>query len=242
MNENRNVERTTPARHDRVDTGAGRSLPGYVVVEGPIGVGKTTLAKRLAAAFGSDMLLEAAEENPFLEKFYENPRSAALPTQLHFLLQRARQLKALKQQDMFSPVRVADFLIEKDRLFAELTLDPDELELYNQVYSHVTLDAQTPDLVVYLQAPVEVLLRRISKRGIDYEQWIEAAYLERLCDAYVRFFYQYSDAPLLIVNATEIDFANNEADFQLLLDRVVEHRRGTQYFNPEASHLRDILT
>jgi deoxyadenosine/deoxycytidine kinase len=229
------------AENRQGDEAAEKSLPGYVVVEGPIGVGKTTLARRLAAAFGSDMLLEAAEDNPFLEKFYENPRSAALPTQLHFLLQRARQMKAMKQQDLFNPVRVSDFLIEKDRLFAELTLDADELELYDQVYSHVTLDAQTPDLVVYLQAPVEVLLQRIKKRGIAYEQWIEAAYLERLCDAYIRFFYQYNDAPLLIVNATDIDFANRDEDFQLLLDRVVEHRRGTQYFNPEASHLRDIL-
>ncbi len=213
---------------------AAQPWPGFVVVEGPIGVGKTTLARRLADSFGSNMLLEAAAENPFLEKFYENPRSAALPTQLHFLLQRTRQLKTLKQDDMFNPVRVSDFLIEKDRLFAELTLDPDELDLYEQVYASLTLDTQPPDLVVYLQAPVEVLLERINKRGVKHEKWIEAAYLERLCDAYIRFFYQYSDASLLIVNAADIDFAHNEDDYSMLLEQVMENRRGRHYFNPAA--------
>ena len=209
-----------------------RPLPEFVVVEGPIGVGKTTLAKRLASSFGSNMLLEAAEENPFLGKFYENPRSAALPTQLHFLLQRTRQLNMLKQDDMFNPVRVADFLIQKDRLFAELTLDPDELDLYEQVYANLTVDIQNPDLVVYLQAPVEVLLERISKRGIKHEKWIEAAYLERLSDAYIQFFYQYNDAPLLIVNAADIDFAHNNDDYALLLDQILDTRGGRHYFNP----------
>lgn len=206
--------------------------PGFVVVEGPIGVGKTTLARKLANSFGSDLMLEGAEHNPFLEKFYENPRAAAFPTQLHFLLQRARQLKTLKQDDMFNPVRVADYLMEKDRLFAELTLDDDELDLYNQVYATLTLDTPKPDLVVYLQAPVEVLLDRIQARGIRHEQYIEAAYLQRLCDAYVQFFYQYSEAPLLIVNATDIDFANSEADYQLLLERILRNRNGRHYFNP----------
>ncbi len=208
--------------------------PGFVVVEGPIGVGKTTLARRLARSFGSDMLLEAAEENPFLEKFYENQRSAALPTQLYFLMQRTRQLKMLKQNDMFNPVRVADFLVQKDRLFAELTLDSDELDLYEQVYSNLTLDIQRPDLVVYLQAPVEVLLERIKRRGVKHEKWIEAAYLERLCDAYVRFFYQYSEAPLLIVNATDIDFAHNDDEYEMLLQQILETRSGRHYYNPVA--------
>jgi len=208
--------------------------PGFVVVEGPIGVGKTTLAKRLARSFGSDMLLEAAEENPFLEKFYENQRSAALPTQLYFLMQRTRQLKILKQNDMFNPVRVADFLVQKDRLFAELTLDSDELDLYEQVYSNLTLDIQRPDLVVYLQAPVEVLLERIKRRGVKHEKWIEAAYLQRLCDAYVRFFYQYSEAPLLIVNATDIDFAHNDDEYEMLLQQILETRSGRHYYNPVA--------
>lgn len=206
--------------------------PAYVVVEGPIGVGKTTLATRLAQSFGSDLLLEGASENPFLEKFYENPQAAALPTQLFFLMQRARQIKQLKQEDMFAPVRVADFLIEKDRLFAELTLEEDELDLYEQVYANLALDAPAPDLVVYLQAPTEVLLERIRKRGLPYEQFIESGYLERLCDSYVNFFYQYNDAPLLIVNAADIDFANNEQDYQLLLERILRNRSGRHYFNP----------
>jgi deoxyadenosine/deoxycytidine kinase len=195
-------------------------------------VGKTTLARKLAQSFGSDLMLEAAEHNPFLEKFYEDPKSAALPTQLHFLLHRARQLRSIKQEDMFAPVRVADYLIEKDRLFAELTLDEDELNLYDQVYASLTLDVPRPDLVVYLQAPVEVLLDRIQRRGIRHEQLIEAAYLQRLCDSYVRFFYQYAQAPLLIVNASDIDFAHNEDDYQLLLERIMRNRSGRHYFNP----------
>ncbi len=207
-------------------------VPDFIVIEGPIGVGKTTLANKLASSFGSDLLLEGAEDNPFLEKFYDDPSAAALPTQLFFLLQRARQLKAMKQGDMFTPVRVADYLIEKDRLFAELTLDSDELDLYEQVYTSLTIDIPRPDLVVYLQAPVEVLLERIQKRGLKHERFIEAAYLQRLCDAYIQFFYQYNNAPLLIVNAADIDFANNEADYLLLHQRITEVKSGRHYFNP----------
>ena len=206
--------------------------PDYIVVEGPIGVGKTTLANKLATSFGSDLLLEGADENPFLEKFYDNPNAAALPTQLFFLLQRARQLKGMKQEDMFNPVRVADFLIEKDRLFAELTLDSDELDLYEQVYKNLTLDVPVPDLVVYLQAPVEILLERIQKRGLKHERFIEAAYLQRLCDSYIQFFYQYNDAPLLIVNAADIDFSSNDDDYQLLFQRIKQGQSGRNYFNP----------
>ena len=208
------------------------TIPGFVVIEGPIGVGKTTLANKLAKSFGSDLLLEAASENPFMEKFYEDPTAAALPTQLYFLLQRARQLKAMKQDDMFSPVRVADFLIEKDRLFAELTLDTDELDLYEQVYASLTIDIPRPDLVVYLQAPVEVLLQRIQQRGLKHERYIEAAYLQRLSDSYVQFFYQYDNAPLLIVNAADIDFAHNDDDYQLLHQQITEVKTGRHYFNP----------
>ena len=221
-----------PPEQDDLVSEASKKAPGYIVVEGPIGVGKTTLTNRLAKSFGSDLLLEGADENPFLEKFYDDPNAAALPTQLFFLLQRARQLKEMKQADMFNPVRVADFLIEKDRLFAELTLDSDELDLYEQVYASMTIDVPRPDLVVYLQAPVEVLLERIQKRGLKHERFIEAAYLQRLCDSYIQFFYQYNSAPLLIVNAADIDFANNEGDYNLLYEQICEVKTGRHYFNP----------
>ncbi len=206
--------------------------PQYIVVEGPIGVGKTTLAHRLAESFGSDLLLEGAEENPFLERFYQDPRSAALQTQLFFLFQRAQQLKALRQGDMFQPVRVADYIMEKDRLFAELTLDKEEFKLYEQVYAHVTLDAPQPDLVVYLQAPVEVLRRRISERGRGFEKNMDTDYLQRLSESYMQFFHNYSQAPLLIVNATEINLAHNQRDYEMLLEQVRKIRSGRHYFNP----------
>lgn len=204
----------------------------FIVVEGPIGVGKTTLAKRLAHSFGTDVLLEGAEDNPFLERFYQDPRSAALQTQLFFLFQRARQIQDLRQADMFQPIRVADFIMEKDRLFAELTLDEDEFNLYQQVYEHVTIDAPTPDLVIYLQAPVDVLLKRVAKRGRNYERHLDAVYLERIVESYTRFFYDYTGSPLLIVNAAEIDLVNNESDYQLLLEQIHKTRSGRHYFNP----------
>ena len=206
--------------------------PGYIVVEGPIGVGKTSLARRLASTFESDLLLEGAGENPFLERFYEDPRSGALPAQLFFLFQRARQLQAMRQGDMFQPVRVADFLMEKDRLFAELTLDAEELKLYEQVYSHLVVDAPVPDLVIYLQAPEDVLLKRIARRGLAYERRIDASYLRRLSDAYSRLFLYYEAAPLLIVNAAHIDLVDNEEDYQALVEQVQSTRSGRHYFNP----------
>ncbi|MDT8384428.1 MAG: deoxynucleoside kinase [Gammaproteobacteria bacterium] len=207
-------------------------IPRYIVIEGPIGVGKTSLATRLAGDFGGELLLEGAEENPFLERFYRNPRHAALPTQLFFLFQRAQQIQALRQSDMFAPVRVADFILEKDRLFAQLTLDDHELKLYEQVYDNITVDAPQPDLVIYLQAPVDVLLNRVQKRGRDYERFIETNYLQRLVEAYTRFFYHYTATPLLIVNAADIDLVNNDQDYKLLLDRLSKSISGRHYFNP----------
>ncbi len=206
--------------------------PGYIVVEGPIGVGKTSLARRLAESFESDLLLEGADENPFIERFYADPRAGALPTQLFFLFQRARQMEAMRQADMFQPVRVSDFLMEKDRLFAELTLDPDELKLYEQVYAHVTVDAPVPDLVIYLQAPVDILMKRIARRGIHYERRIDADYLQRLSEAYARMFLYYQASPLLIVNAAHINLVDSDADYNALLEQIHMTRKGVQYFNP----------
>lgn len=207
-------------------------LPNYIVIEGPIGVGKTTLATRIAEDFNAELLLELAEENPFLEKFYTNPRQAALPTQLHFLMQRVRQIQAIRQGELFNPVRVADYLLEKDYLFAENTLDPLELKLYEQVFSQLVLNAPVPDLVVYLQAPIDVLVKRIRKRGRDFERTISTTYLQQLSDAYTRFFHYYDKAPLLIVNATEIDIVSSHEDYQQLLEQVKTIKTGRHYFNP----------
>ena len=203
-----------------------------VVVEGPIGVGKTTLARKLAATVGAESVLEQADENPFLERFYKNPRAAAFPAQLFFLFQRARQLQELRQQDMFAPLRVADYMLDKDRLFARMTLDDEEYSLYEQVYARLSLDAPRPDLVVFLQAPVDVLMERIARRGIRYEKYIEAAYLEKLIEAYTRYFHQYTASPLLIVNAAAIDPASDSRDFEELLDAIRRTRMGRHYFNP----------
>jgi deoxyguanosine kinase len=203
-----------------------------IVIEGPIGVGKTRLARRLARSFGSELILEQADENPFLERFYRNPRAAALQTQLFFLFQRTRQLEDIRQHDLFDTVRVADYLIEKDRLFARLTLDDEEYSLYDQIYTRLAVDAPAPDLVIYLQAPVDVLLERIERRGIRYEQHMDRVYLERLQEAYARFFHEYDASPLLIVNAAQADFVSNEQDYVQLLEQVGRIRRGRHFYNP----------
>lgn len=204
----------------------------YIVVEGPIGVGKTTLARRLADHYAAEMVLEKPDENPFLERFYRNPRDGALPTQLHFLFQRAQQLSALNQQDLFSTMRIGDFLLDKDRLFARLTLDVAELNLYEQVHARLAIDPPKPDLVIYLQAPVEVLMSRIAKRRIAAEQTIERAYLERLNDAYARYFHEFDSAPLLIVNASVMDPIGTKADFVELVGAIERTHHGRSYFNP----------
>ena len=213
----------------------GRAAPRSIAVEGPIGVGKTTLTKRLADTFNYELLLEKSEDNPFLDRFYQNPKQHALSTQLFFLFQRAQQIQDLRQNDMFEPVRVADFLIDKDQLFAQQNLEPDEFELYLNVYRHLTIDAPVPALVIYLQAPTEVLLGRIQKRGVDAEQLIERSYLENLNEAYAEFFHYYNRSPLLIVNSADIDLVSNEDDYEQLVKRIVSPGAGTQYFNPRPS-------
>ena len=204
----------------------------YIVVEGPIGVGKTSLARRLCDSLSAHGVYEQASENPFLERFYRNPRAGALPTQLYFLLQRAQQLSALTQADLFVPVRVADYLLEKDRLFARVTLDENEYALYEQLHAKLDIQAPKPDLVVYLQAPVDVLLERIARRGIEYEHYIDRGYLERLNEAYARFFHEFEAAPLLIVNAASIDPISNQRDYDELLAAIRRMSRGRLYFNP----------
>ena len=184
-------------------------LPKYIAIEGPIGVGKTTLANKIAKTFNYDAFLEQPAENPFLKNFYKNPSQSALATQLFFLFQRMQQIQDLKQRSLFENVRVADFLIEKDRLFAEVNLSNEEMDLYNKVYEHITIDAPNPDLVIYLQAPIEILKERILKRGNINEQFLTLDYLERLNDAYSRFFLSYEAAPLLIINASYIKLESN---------------------------------
>ena len=209
----------------------------YIAIEGPIGVGKTSLARRLAASLDSELLLEEPDANPFLERFYQDPRGAALPAQLFFLFQRIQQLEALRQADIFSDTRISDFLIEKDRLFAEINLDRHELGLYDKVYESLAFETSAPDLVVYLQAPVDTLLHRVAQRGVDYEQRIGRRYLERLAEAYARFFHDYDAAPLLIVNAATIDPVHNDDHYQVLLDEICRIRSGRHFFNPIATAL-----
>ena len=203
----------------------------YIVVEGPIGVGKTSLARRLAETYGATLILEQAAENPFLERFYRNPRAAAFPAQLFFLFQRTQQLQGLNQSDLFSQMLVADYLMAKDRLFARVTLDEAEFALYEQVHTKLGGLAPKPDLVIYLQAPVDVLLARIARRGIAFEQQIERAYLTRLNEAYSRFFHEYEETPLLIVNAASMDPIGNQADYADLLIAIGRVKSGRNYYN-----------
>ena len=210
-------------------------LPKYIAIEGPIGVGKTTLANKIATTFNYDAFLEQPAENPFLKNFYRNPSQSALATQLFFLFQRMQQIQDLKQRSLFETVRVADFLIEKDRLFAEVTLSNEEMDPYDKVYDHITLDAPTPDLVIYLQAPIDVLKERITKRGNINEQYLTLEYLEKLNDAYSRFFLDYNNAPLLIINAADINLESNESDYESLITTIMSNPKGKNFINPQPS-------
>ena len=209
----------------------------YIAIEGPIGVGKTALARRLADSLSATRVLEEVEENPFLERFYRDGRSAALPAQMFFLFARARQIQDLRQSDLFSSVQISDYLFTRDRLFAELNLDPEELKLYDQIADSLAVEAPVPDLVIYLQASVDSLLRRLVRRNSNYDRYVERAYLEKLTEAYARFFHAYDDGPLLIVNASQIDPVNNDADYQQLFQQIERTTGGRHFFNPVAAAL-----
>ena len=203
----------------------------YLVVEGPIGAGKTSLARRLASRFSADVLLEQPGENPFIARFYQDMARYALPAQLFFLFQRARMVEPLKQPDMFARPTVADFLLEKDLLFARVTLSGDEFALYQKIYDGLRPQAPAPDLVVYLQAQPAVLAERVRRRAAAFERGISEEYLALLADSYARFFYHYSAAPVLTVNSENLNFVERDADFELLVSRIRGMRSRREFFS-----------
>jgi deoxyguanosine kinase len=206
----------------------------YIAVEGPIGVGKTSLVKLLAERLSGRPVLETVEENPFLPAFYKSPAEHAFQTQLFFLLSRYQQQQAMSQADLFAQVTVSDYLFAKDRIFATLTLSPDELSLYERVYAALGPRVVQPDLVIYLQARQDVLLARIKRRARDYERHFDAGYLERLARAYNDFFFHYGDTPLLVINTSDIDFVHNEADLDNLVSVIRKMRKGVHHYLPLA--------
>src|SRR5512146_476253 len=204
----------------------------YIAIEGPIGAGKTTLAHLLVERFGGRLVTEPVEENPFLGSFYEDRRKFAFQTQLFFLLSRYQQQQELFQQDLFNQITVADYLFAKDRIFASLNLDPNELALYEQIYALIGGRTVRPDLVIYLQARDDVLLSRVRRRGRAAERNIDPEYLEALSKAYNEFFFHYEDAPLLVVNTSDVDLVSSERDIDALVSVLRRHRKGTQHYNP----------
>ncbi len=203
----------------------------YIVVEGPIGVGKTSLAQRLADHIGADILLEKPQDNPFLERFYQDPQRHAMSTQLFFLFQRINEVRDQAQMDLFRTRTVSDYLFNKDALFARLNLSEDEYKLYQNIYQSLAPKAPIPDLVIYLQATTSTLIDRVRRRGRDYERSVTDDYLNRLGDSYGEFFHQYEDAPLMMVNSENLNFVDNEADFHLLLERIESMRGPREFFS-----------
>jgi deoxyguanosine kinase len=214
---------------------ADRAAGRYIAVEGPIGVGKTALARRLATEFGSRLLLEQVEENPFLKKFYEDPEKHAFQTQLFFLLERYRQQRELGQLDLFEHGTVADYLFAKDGIFAGITLSPDEFHLYQQIFQLLDQRLPRPDLVIYLEARPEILVRRLRKRDRDFERKITQEYLEKLTEAFRDYFYNYTQAPLLVVNCSDIDFVEHGGDLADLIKEIRGMKQGVQHYIPLGS-------
>lgn len=220
-----------------IELASRQSAARFIAVEGPIGAGKTSLAKRLAQSLSAELILEEVAENPFLERFYRDGQPAALPAQMFFLFSRARQIEGLRQSDLFASVRVADYVFGKDMLFAELNLSSDELALYRQVVKSLKVEAPVADLVIYLQASVDSLLHRIARRGVGFERAINRRYLERLTEAYARYFHDYDDGPLLIVNASQIDPVNNDTDYENLFRQIERISAGRHFYNPVTASL-----
>jgi deoxyadenosine/deoxycytidine kinase len=207
----------------------------YIVVEGPIGVGKTSLVQMLGEEFASRVILEKAAENPFLPKFYTNQSSFAFQTQMFFLLSRYQQQRELAQQELFSQSVICDYLFAKDRIFASVNLDDDELTLYQQIYSLLDERIAKPDLVIYLQSPTDVLQQRIRMRGRSYEREISREYVEAVNEAYNRYFFSYDESPLLIINTSEVDFVRRPEDFQDLVREIRRMKKGVQFYVPLGS-------
>ncbi|BAN36027.1 deoxynucleoside kinase [Sulfuricella denitrificans skB26] len=203
----------------------------YVVIAGPIGVGKTSLAQLLSERFQSALMLENADANPFLPRFYQDAERYALPTQLSFLLQRASQVQELKRMGAFGGAAVADFMLDKDLLFAKLNLSEEEYHLYRQIYDNLQLQTPRPDLVIYLQVPPEVLAERVRRRGVEYESTVSVEYLTRVADSYSEYFYHYEASPLLIINSENLNYVDQSQDLELLIERVGQMRGGREFFN-----------
>jgi len=214
-------------------------VTGYIAIEGVIGVGKTSLAKAIAGRVGGDTIEEPFEENPFLERFYEEPEPWAFQTQLFFLFSRFRQLQEARQPSLFARATICDYLFAKDIIFAHANLSDDELKLYHQIYDLLREKVPSPDLVIYLQAPSEVLMQRIKKRDRPYEREMDNDYIDRLADLYNQYFFHYTDSPLLVVQTEHLDFVNRESDIDLLLREVESMRGGTKHLIPHGSTMLD---